>query len=173
MGLSLYDVTVPGFVQTVEAMVGVLDKGLVHCRQTGIEPQQIVETRLYPDMLPFRFQVFSVIKNSIGAIDCAKAGCFGPPPQTPDVDYAGLQALLVDAAQRLRAVERGEVDALQGRDLAFEPGGLKLQFTVEDFLLSFSVPNLHFHATTAYDILRMQGVPLGKRDYLGRIRIKT
>ena len=50
---------------------------------------------------------------------------------------------------------------------------MKLLFTVEDFLLSFSIPNLHFHATTAYDILRMKGVPLGKRDYLGRIRVKA
>lgn len=173
MALSLYDATVAGFVQTVDAMTSVLDKGIVHCRQAGIDPQRIVETRLYPDMLAFNFQVFSVIKNSIGAIDCARDGRFGPPPPVPDVDYAGLQALLADAAVRLKALDRGEVDALQGRDLVLEPGGMKLLFTVEDFLLSFSVPNLHFHATTAYDILRMQGVPLGKRDYLGRIRIKV
>ncbi|MEC9362442.1 MAG: DUF1993 domain-containing protein [Pseudomonadota bacterium] len=173
MGISLYDATVPGFVQTVEATIGVLDKGMTHGPQLGIDPQQIVEARLHPDMLPFRFQVVSVIKHSIGAVECAQAGRFGPPPRTPDVDYAGLQAMLADAALRLKAVRRDELDALQGRELAFEPGSMKLLFTVEDFLLSFSIPNLHFHATTAYDILRMKGVPLGKRDYLGRIRVKA
>ena len=173
MSLSLYDATLPAFIQTVDAMSGVLDKGLAHCREAGIDADAIVHTRLHPDMLPFRFQVVSVIKHSLGAIECAKAGFFGLPPAPPEVDYAGLQGMLVDAGTALRAVTRDQVDALYGRELRFEPGSLKVRFAIEDFLLSFSIPNLHFHATTAYDILRMKGVPLGKRDYLGRLRVKT
>lgn len=156
MGFSLYDSTVAGFTQTLGAMSGVLDKGLAHCRQAGIDPERIVETRLHPDMLPFRFQVVSVVKHSLGA----------PPP-----DYAGLQAHVAEARSALAQCTREEIDALLGRELSFQPGSTRMRFTVENFLLSFSVPNLHFHATTAYDILRTQNVPLGKRDYLGQMRV--
>lgn len=172
MGISLYDATVLGFMQTVGAMEGVLQRGLTYCKEQGIDPNEIVETRLHPDMLPFRFQVVSVVKNSVGAIENAKAGLFSLPPQTPALDYAGLQAHLAEASARLKTYTRDEVDALQGRDVLFNPGSIKMLFTAEDFLLSFSLPNVHFHATTAYGILRAKGVPIGKRDYLGRMRVK-
>lgn len=172
MGIPLYDVTVLGFVQTVSAIEGVLQRGLAHCKERGIDTNEIVETRLHPDMLPFRFQVFSIVKNSVGAIESAKAGLFARPPETPALDYAGLQAVLAEASAKLKTYTRDEVNALQGRDMVFHPGEHKMLFTIEDFLLSFSIPNFHFHATTAYDILRSKGVPIGKRDYLGRVRAK-
>ena len=172
MALSLYDVTVLGFIQTVGAMEGVLNRGLAHCKERGLDTNEIVHARLHPDMLPFRFQVFSIVKNSVGAIECARAGLFARPPDTPDVDYAGLQAMLAEASGKLKAYGRDEVDAFQGRELVFHPGEHRALFKIEDFLLSFSIPNFHFHATTAYDILRAKGVPVGKRDYLGRLRVK-
>lgn len=172
MGIPLYDVTVLGFVQTVGAIEGVLQRGLAHCKERGIDTNEIVETRLHPDMLPFRFQVFSIVKNSVGAIESAKAGLFARPPETPALDYAGLQAVLAEASAKLKTYTRDEVNALQGRDMVFHPGEHKMLFTIENFLLSFSIPNFHFHATTAYDILRSKGVPIGKRDYLGRVRAK-
>ena len=89
-----------------------------------------------------------------------------------DLDYAGLQGLVADARAALQAVTPEEINALEGRDLIFEIGSRQMPFTVEGFLLSFSTPNLHFHATTAYDILRSKGVPLGKRDYMGQLRLK-
>lgn len=172
MGIPLYDVTVLGFLQTVNAMEGVLQRGLAHCKERGIDTNEIVETRLHPDMLPFRFQVVSIVKNSVGAIESAKAGLFARPPETPALDYAGLQGVLAEASAKLKTYARDEVNALQGRDMVFHPGEHKMLFTIEDFLLSFSIPNFHFHATTAYDILRSTGVPIGKRDYLGRVRAK-
>ena len=172
MGISLYDVTVPGFMQTITAMEGVLQRGLAYCKDAGIDTNEIVEARLYPDMLPFRFQVVSIVKNSVGAIESVKAGIFTRPPQTPPYDYAGLQGALAEASTRLKGYTPDEIDALQGRDMIFHPGEHKISFTIDNFLLSFSIPNFHFHATTAYDILRSRGVPLGKRDYLGRLRAK-
>ena len=171
MGISLYDVTVLGFIQTVTAMEGVLQRGLTHCKEHGVDTDEIVKARLHPDMLPFRFQAVSVVNHSVGAIESAKAGLFARP-QTPHLDYGGLQSLVAEASAKLKTYTREEVNALQGRDLVFQPTEHKLLFTVEDFLLSFSVPNFYFHATTAYDILRSNGVPLGKRDYLGRLRPK-
>ena len=172
MGIPLYDVTVLGFMQTVGAMEGVLQRGLAHCKDQGIDPRELVEARLHPDMLPLRFQVVSTMRNSVGAIESAKAGLFARPPQTPALDYAGLQDVLAEASAKLKAYTRDEVNALQGRELVFQPGEQRILFNCEDFLMSFSVPNFHFHATTAYDILRSKDVPIGKRDYLGRLRPK-
>ena len=90
----------------------------------------------------------------------------------PPLDYAGLQALIVDAREGLELLSPAEVDALEGRDMVFQAGDVKRSFTAEGFLMSFSLPNFHFHATTAYDILRSKGVPLGKRDYMGKLRTK-
>lgn len=173
MGIPLYDVSVASFQQVLAGVAGFLEKGLTHCQAKGISLAELVETRLHPDMLPFRFQVIAVAHHSAGAIEGAQAGVFKPPSGPMNQDYAGLQAVVADARSRLQRVTRETVDALQGRDVTFQMGDFKLPFTAEGFLMSFSLPNLHFHATTAYDILRMKGVPLGKRDYMGPLRLKT
>ncbi len=170
MGISLYEITVAGFIQTVTAMEGVLQKGLAHCKNAGIDANEFVESRLFPDMLPFRFQVDSIVKHSVQAIESVKVGVLNRPPQTPSYDYAGLQQHLAAANAKLKSYTADEVNSLQGKDMSFQPGEHKIAFTAEHFLLSFSIPNFHFHATTAYDILRSKGVPLGKRDYMGTMR---
>ena len=71
------------------------------------------------------------------------------------------------------AIDAAEVDAFLGRDMRFAFGERQMNFTAENFLLSFSLPNFYFHAATAYDILRSKGLPLGKRDFMGRVRIKS
>jgi hypothetical protein len=173
MPIPLYDVSVASFLQVIGGVAGFLDKGLAHCQANGIDLRQVVETRLHPDMLPFRFQIIAVAHHSIGAMQGAKAGLFKPPSGPMDQDYAGLQKLVADASTGLKALSRESVDALEGKDVTFQLGDFKLPFTAEGFLMSFSLPNLHFHATTAYDILRMKGVPLGKRDYMGQPRLKA
>ena len=173
MAISLYDVSVTSFLQVLGAVSGFLDKGLAHCQETGLDPETIVETQLHADMLPFRFQLVSVAHHSRGALAGAKAGVFHPPSGVGELDYAGLQGLIADARCELQALSPDEVNALEGRDLIFQIGSRQMPFTVEGFLLSFSTPNLHFHATTAYDILRQVGVPLGKRDYMGQMRLKA
>jgi uncharacterized protein len=171
MSIPLYDATVLGFIQTVDAMQGVLQKGLAFCQEKGIDTSEIVESRVHPDMLPFRFQVISVANHSAGAIECARAGVFDRPPQRPPLSYAELQSLLAESSSKLKSCSPADINALQGRELVFKAGGSPFKFTVENFLLSFSTPNLHFHAATAYGILRGKGVPIGKRDFLGAMRV--
>ena len=171
MGISLYDVSVAGFIQTLTSVAGFLGKGRAHFAGQEGALAEIVEMRIAPDMLPFRFQILSVVHHSRGAIEGAKAGLFAPPGGGPK-DYAGLQQLVADALDMLKACTREEIEGLQGKDMVFALGENKLPFVAEDFLMSFSIPNLHFHATTAYGMLRAKGVPLGKRDYLGRMRMK-
>lgn len=172
MALSLYDVTVPSFLQVLNSVAGYLDKGLSFCSEQKIEPAELVASRLHPDMLPFSFQILSVAHHSLGAIEGAKQGLFQPPARL-DLDYAGLQKHIADTIIRVQEVKPDDVNALQGRDMVFKVADRTMPFTCENFLLSFSLPNFYFHATTGYDILRMKGVPLGKRNYLGQLRLKT
>ena len=83
-----------------------------------------------------------------------------------------VQALVAEAIAGLEAVSREDIDALSGKPMKFEMKNVEIPFTTENFILSFSLPNFYFHATTAYDILRNQGLPLGKRDFLGKTRRK-
>jgi hypothetical protein len=173
MTVSLYDMTVTAFLQTLGGVSGFLDRSLRHFKEAGVDPDGVVETRLIGDMLPFRFQVQSVVHHSKGAIDGVRDGRFGPPSGLAQLDYAGLQALVAQARSDLQALTREEVDGLAGREVIFQVGENRLPFTAEGFLGSFSLPNFYFHATTAYDILRMKGAPLGKRDFLGQLRLKS
>ncbi len=173
MAISLYDVSVASFLQTLGGVAGFLERGLAHCQDNNIDPQEIVQARMCPDMLDFRFQIISVAHHSLGAIAGVKAGVFSPGGDQNAKDYASLQKLINDAIASLKALTPEEINALEGRDMFFAFGERKMPFTAENFLMSFSTPNLHFHATTAYDILRARGVPLGKRDYMGPLRMKT
>src|SRR5271154_4868299 len=172
MAIQLYDLTVATFLQTLGGVSGFLERGLAHCRDNNIDPEEIVETRLHGDMLPFRFQLISVAHHSAGAIAGAKAGAFGPPSEARPLNYAELQGLVSEARETLGKLTPAEVNALEGTDVTFQIGNFKLPFTAENFLMSFSTPNFFFHATTAYDILRSKGVPLGKRDFMGELRMK-
>ena len=172
MTFSLYDATVANYLQILGAVGGFLEKSLTHFREKGVDPAQIVETRLAPDMMPFRFQIVSVTHHSRGAMEAAKNGVFTPPSGKPDLDYAALQALVTEARNELSALTPETVNALVGRDVTFKVGDRALPFTADGFLMSFSLPNFFFHTTTAYDILRQTGAPLGKRDFMGKLKLK-
>jgi uncharacterized protein len=173
MAISLYDLTVPSFLQVVGAVEGFLGKGLAHFKEKDVDPNSIVEYRLFDDMLPFRFQVLAVSMHSIGAIKGVKAGAFSPPGQLPQLDYAGLQKTVSEAREALEQLKPDEVNSCDGKDVLFSVRDIKMPFTAQGFLQSFSMPNFYFHATTAYDMLRLKGVPVGKRDFLGKMKLKT
>jgi uncharacterized protein len=172
MAITFYDASVASYLQILGALTGVLDKGLTHCREKDIDPESIVDTRLVPDMLPFRFQIHSVVHHSVGALEGMKSGVFRPPSGNPSNTYSELQGLVSEAHAALKARTPAEIDALEGNDLVFELGKMKMPFTASGFLFSFSLPNFYFHSATAYDILRSKGTPLGKRDFMGALRMK-
>ena len=173
MATSLYELSVASYLQTLGAVSGFMDRALAHFTANNIDPNEVVETRLFPDMLPFRFQVQSVAHHSLGALEGIKRGEFAPPTPSATDDYPALQKLLANTKDALAKLTPTEINALEGRDIFFKIRDFKLPFTAENFVLSFSLPNFHFHAATAYDILRLKGVPLGKRDYMGQMRMKT
>ena len=172
MAFSLYDASVANYLQILGGVAGYLDKGLAHFKEKGADLQEIVDARLAADMLPLSFQIVSVAHHSRGAIEAVQKGVFSPERGRLDLTYADLQNMTAGATSWLSALTPDAVNALAGRDVAFQSRALNLPFTAEEFLMSFSLPNFFFHATTAYDILRHRGVPLGKRDFIGRLRIK-
>ncbi|HEY9233966.1 MULTISPECIES: DUF1993 domain-containing protein [Phenylobacterium] len=173
MAISLYDVSVASFLQTLGGVAGFLDRGLAHCQDNGIDPNEIVQSRMCPDMFDFRFQVLSVANHSLGAIEGVRAGVFSPGGEHDAKTYEDLQKVIADTTAGLKALTPEEINTFEGKDVAFEFRGNRIPFVAENFLMSFSMPNLHFHATTAYDLLRSRGVPIGKRDYMGALRVKA
>lgn len=173
MSFSLYDATVPTFLQIAGSVRALLDKAQAHCAEQALSPAALIEARIAPDMLPFAYQVKSVAVHSIGAIEGVRAGAFSPDTSTPPATFAALAARIDETIAALEAVTREEVNGFIGRDMAFVLGERRIPFTAETFLMTFTLPNFLFHATTAYDILRGRGLPIGKRDFLGRLRLKA
>ena len=171
MSVSFHEVSVGSYLQVLGGVAGVLDKGASHAAEAGLDLQELVMTRLRDDMMPFHFQVVSVAHHSWGAMQGLQKGSFSPPSFDLDKDYAGLQALVAEARDGLAGLDAAKVEVLAEKSIVFKLGKTELPFTNRNFLLSFSLPNFYFHATTTYDILRMLGVPLGKRDFLGPMKV--
>jgi len=170
---SLYDLSVPTFLQTVSAIAGFLDRTTRYCAETGVDPDDFVDARLFDDMAPFHFQIEAAWHHSVWGVEALRTGALTPPPLVGPVPFAELQAMIRRAETALAAFTRDEVDSWAGKELDLQIGPRRLAFTSETFILSFSLPNFHFHAVTAYDILRSRGVPIGKRDYEGRLRVRA
>src|SRR3546814_5801177 len=115
-------------------------------------------------MMDFAYQVKSCAVHSIGAIEGLKQGRFSPDMTTPPDSFAALKAKTADTLDKLDALSAEDVEALSEKPLIFTIGDkLRWEFRGQDFLMSFSQPNFYFHATTAYDILRMAGFKIGDR----------
>jgi len=172
MPLSLYDITVPSFLQTLGALDALLDKAQAHCASKGVAPSACINARLFDDMMPLSFQVSQTVTHSAGAVEAVKVGVFSPSTTAPPDTFAGLKELVAGGINRLHQCAPADLNGREGRDMRFEFRDRVLPFTSEGFLLSFSIPNFYFHAATGYDILRHLGVAIGKRDFLGQLRLK-
>jgi hypothetical protein len=173
MTFSLYAATVPSYLQILHSMTGLLGKAEAFCAERGVAAGDIIHARLAEDMLPFAYQVKSTAVHSLGSIEGVRKGVFRPDTTTPPDTFAALKARISETIAALQAIDAAEINGFEGCDVYFAFGERRLDFTAENFLLSFSLPNFYFHATTAYDILRWKGLQIGKRDYTGKPRIKT
>jgi uncharacterized protein len=173
MAFSLYEATIPSYKQILGAIGGLLGKAESHCAEQKMPAEEIIQARLAPDMLPFAYQVKSTAVHSLGAIEGLRKGVFSPDMTPPPQTFSALKTTIADTLAALEAIDAAEMDGFLGRDMRFAFGERQYNYTAENFLLSFSQPNFYFHATTAYDILRCKGLPLGKRDFVGRVRIKV
>lgn len=172
MATSFYELSVPTFLQTVKALGGVLDRAAAHCAQTGTDPQRFVDARLFADMAPFHFQIEAAWHHAVWGLEAARTGRFTPPGLVGPVPFSELRAMIAKAEATLAGYTPDEVNGWAGRNLDIQVGPRRLAFTSETLILSFSLPHFYFHVVTAYDILRAQGVPIGKRDFEGQLRTR-
>ena len=123
-------------------------------------------------MLPFCYQIKSVAEHTQGAIEAVREGLYSPDLNPPPTTFDGLRDKLSAAKAFMSDLGEDEMESWIGRDMRFEFKGNGMDFTVENFLLSFAQPNLYFHTTAAYSIARHLGVQIGKMDFMGAVRIK-
>jgi uncharacterized protein len=186
MATTLYDLSVPTFLQTARAVGSFLDRTTRHFAETGANLEDVVTARLVPDMAPFHFQIEALTHHAVWGVEAVKTGAFAPPPLVGAIPFADLRAMVGQAVSALEEFSPDEVNRRSGKNLdieIYQPidednattsrwGRRTLAMTPETFLLSYSLPNFYFHAVTAYTILRTRGVPLGKYHFQGQLRTR-
>jgi hypothetical protein len=166
MSLSMYQASVPVFVRLLTALSAMLDKAAAHAEAKKIDPAALLQARLYPDM-------FALLKQVLVAADFSKNGTARlagvEPPKFEDTEttFPELKARLAKTLDYLKTVKPEQVDGSEERVVNVKVGGREMTFKGQDYLLTNVLPNFYFHLTTAYAILRHNGVDIGKRDFTG------
>jgi hypothetical protein len=165
--MSFHDATVPAFLQILASLSGLLTKAEAHCKTKNIQPEVLLGSRLYPDMLPLSRQIQL-------ACDFAAKGCaritHSEVPSTPDTEttFDELRQRLSKTVDYVKSFKPAQFDGADARDVTF-PAGPNKSMTLkgQQFISAFAFPNFYFHAATTHGILRHNGVEIGKRDFLG------
>jgi hypothetical protein len=167
MTLSMYQASVPVFVRMLTNLIGILEKAAAHCEARKIDPAALVNFRLYPDMFAFGKQVQVACdhaKNAAARI----IGEEGPAFDNSEKTFPELIRRVKQTIAYLESVRPEQIDGTEDKDVVLRRGETVNTYKGWDYLLHRALPNFYFHVTTAYDILRHNGVELGKKDYLGR-----
>jgi hypothetical protein len=168
MSLSLYQSSVPVFERSLNAFSAILDKAAAHATACKFDPAIYVTMRLRPDMLAFprQAQIFcDHAKNGSARL----AGVEAPRFEDNEASLDELKARIKKTLDVLAGLDPKAIDAGAEREIVFPAGPNKVKMIGANYLLHYALPNFYFHLTTAYDILRYAGVPVGKRDFLGAV----
>ncbi len=168
MTINLYQASMPVFVQQLQAMKGVLAKAEAYAAAKKIQPEVLLNARLFPDMLPFVRQV-QIASDFAKGGTARLAGREVPKWEDTEKTFAELQARLDKAIEFVLAVPAEEIIGQEAREVSLPVGGQTMNFVAQPYLLGFVLPNFFFHASTAYAILRHNGVEIGKRDFIGQL----
>lgn len=171
MSIAMSKLTVPVFVRGLSILSTLLEKGEAHAAASGMAPETLLGARLSADMLPLSAQVQRASDTSKFT---AQRISGGEAPAFPDEEttFAQLQQRIAATIAYLESVDPAQLDAGAGREIRLNWTEAGPVFTGESYLLHFALPNFYFHVVTAYDILRNQGVKVGKLDYLGSFEQK-
>jgi hypothetical protein len=169
MTYSLYDAAVTPCAQQLGALVGIIDKAAAHCAANKIEESALLQDRLYPDMFCLARQIrqsADFAMNTGGRL----AGVTPPAlPAEDDTSFAAAKTRVETALGFVKSLTREQVNGAEDKIIAWKGGGNDRKMKGTDYLQQFALPNFFFFVTTAYDILRHRGVPIGKRDFLGPV----
>ena len=166
MTISMYQVLVPVLLRQFGTLSAVLTKAEAHAKATGIDPATLVSARLAPDMLPLSGQIQIASDSAKGAV-ARLSGVDAPSFADTEVSFADLYARIAKTIAFIDSVPADKIDGTEERHIELKAGPRTFEFSGQEFLLHFVLPNFLFHCTVAYAILRHNGVEIGKMDYLG------
>ncbi|MDQ1920209.1 DUF1993 domain-containing protein [Massilia pseudoviolaceinigra] len=166
MTFSMYDASVPVFKQILTSLSAVIDKAEAHATEKKIEPAALLQARLYPDMFPFLRQVQVAADFAKGC--CARlAGVDVPRYEDTEQTFADLKERIAKTLAFINGLPQDGIEASAQRDISTSSGANAKHFKGQVYLVHYALPHFYFHATTAYAILRHNGVEVGKKDFIG------
>ena len=165
--ISMYDASVPVFKQSLSALNAILDKAQAHTKEHSIAPDKLLQASLYPDMYNFIRQV-QIGTDFAKGVTARLAGEDVPAFEDDETTFPELKARIEKTLHFIASIKPELIDGSEDKEIITRPGTPKeKKFNGQSYLLHYGIPQFFFHVTTAYDILRSQGVAVGKRDYMG------
>jgi hypothetical protein len=166
MSISLYQASVPVYARQLNGLAAILQKAISYCAERKIEPAALLHDRLYPDM----FTLVRQVQIACGHAERGSSRLAGLEPPAREGKEASLEDLklrVTTAITYIKSIDPRKMEGMENRDITFPVGEKQMTLNGADYLLHFSMPNFYFHVTTAYNILRHNGVQIGKEDYIG------
>ena len=166
MSISMYQASVPRFVNILGNLSNILDKAQAHVDAKKIDATALTTYRIFPDMLPMSKQVQIACDTAKGVI-ARLAGVDIPAHEDNEVTLADLKARFAKTIAFIQTFTPAQIDGTEDKAIVTKRGDKETHYKGMQFLLGHAVPNFYFHITTTYNILRHNGVEIGKRDFLG------
>ena len=168
MSLSMYQASIPTFIHGLQNLSAILTKAAAYAEARKIDSSVLVNARLYPDMFPLSRQI-QIATDGVKGGSARLAGVEIPSFPDTETTFDELQVRITKTIDFLKTIKAAQVDGSEKKAITLKVGGNEMQFEGEPYLLSFVIPNFYFHVTTAYAILRHNGLEIGKKDFLGNI----
>jgi len=166
MQISMFQASAPRFANTLKNLSAILDKAQAHADARKIDPRVLTAARLYPDMFPMSRQVQSACDTAKGAV-ARLAGVEIPVHEDTEQTFEELKARIAKTIAFINTIKPAQLDGSEEKEVVLKFRSGEVKFKGMQYLLGQALPNFYFHVTTAYDILRHNGVEVGKRDYIG------
>lgn len=166
MSLSMYQASAPVFIRMLTNLRAIVEKAVAHAGIKGIDPAVLVNSRLYPDMLPLSRQVqiaADMAKNSLSRL----AGLEPPKFEDTESTFAELLARIDRTIAHVKTFKPEQIDGTEGKDITLQMRTGPMEFKGQAYLIHFVLPNFYFHLAIAYGLLRSNGLELGKMDFIG------
>ena len=165
--MSMYQASVPRFVNILNNLTSILDKAQAHVDAKKIDVSVLTTYRLFPDMLPMTTQVLIACDAAKGVV-ARLAGIEIPVYEDNEKTLAELKARIAKTVDFIQSVTPAQIDGTEDKDIVTKRGDKETHYKGMQFLLGHALPNFYFHVTTTYNILRHNGIEIGKRDFLGK-----
>ena len=165
MTLSMYEASAPRFVSMLNNLDAILAKAQAHATAKKIDPAVLLGSRLFPDMFPLMRQVQIATDHAKGAV-ARLAGVEVPKYDDTEQSFEEIRARLAKTIAFVESFKAAQIDGSEAKEISLKVGGQERSFDGMNYLIGFALPNFYFHLVTAYNILRHNGVEIGKRDYM-------